>query len=811
MRLLVSLILIFFSLSCIGQKTVQIQGTLRDEDNQVIAFAQILDKTNLRSYISDTSGRFTLKAQINTPFVLEIHFLGFKPTLLKILKNRPGIYAVTIHLQKNIKSLSQLNIKSNNFNNDNFFYLDPEISSVLPNVSGNFETYLKTFPGVSSNNELSSQYSVRGGNYDENLVYINETEVFRPFLIRQGQQEGLSIINPDLVGKIKFSTGGFGAEYGDKMSSVLDITYRKPIITKGSASLSFLGGTFSYESVNNKGNLSFLIGVRERSNQFLLNSLDTHGNYKPLFSDIQSQMDYQINRKTNLTILLYGAFNQYKIIPSNRQTTFGTLALVYNLDVNFLGEEIDRSYLGLASIKLENILSPRTKLKWIASYYSSKESQKKDIQGDYLFSEVEINPGNSGQSSKNPLGIGEYGEVADNKLKFNILSIEHKGRTRLGAHYLNWGLKLSHQNIQMAINQINYLDTLPLNYFNLPNFQAKVIPSDSFNHENELTINRFSLYGQDRLNWGKRIQLEWGIRFTYLDFNRELLTSPRITLNYRPPLDENILIRLSYGWYYQSPVLNEFFNYDGTLSPKRSSQKSIHYILTSDWKFKGLGTELNLTSSLYYKGLKNLIPYQINDVKIDYLGGKTANGYAYGLDFRLSGELVRNLESSLSISLQRTEEKIENYFYPVDSAHLPLQKLAVGYLPRPTDQRFNLTLFFQDKLVGDPSSKVHLSLIYGSNLPIGPPNYEPYRDILRAPAYKRVDIGFSKEFIQGSSHIISGFPFIRSLIVYGEIFNLLNINNTISYFWLTDIAKNQFAVPNYLTGRVLNVRLAAYF
>jgi hypothetical protein len=685
--------------------------------------------------------------------------------------------------------------------------LNPEISQVLPNASGSFESYLKTFPGVSSNNELSSQYSVRGGNFDENLVYVNDIEIFRPFLVQQGQQEGLSFINPELVSRIKFSTGGFGAEYGDKTSSVLDIAYKRPSQTEASASLSLLGASLSFEYLNPRKNLGVLIGLRERDNQFLLKTLDVHGNYKPLFADVQALIQYKISPRFTLSLIGYGAHNRYSLIPTNRTTTFGTLSQVFQLDVSMQGEENDAYNSGLASLKLEMEANRNLHLKWLGSYYKSNESENKDIQGDYFFNNLELNPGAPQNSTNTALkGIGEYGEFASNSLIFSNLNLEHKGNYRIKRHLISWGIKFSHENIQNQVSEYNYNDTLPLNY---AGYTPKVQYQDSFIQNHTISLDKYSFYGEDFFDIGKRIHIEGGLRLTYLDYNQEWLKSPRIMVAYRPPVEADWVLRMAYGFYYQSPVLNELFSYNGSLSPKRPAQKSIHYNFSSDIKFQGLGTELDLVSEIYYKDLKYLIPYQINDVRIDYFGNLNSKGYAYGLNLRLSGHLVTNLESSLSISLQKTEEIIDHYNYPIDSLHKTLT--PVGYIPRPTDQRFNLALFFQDKLVGDPSSKVHLSLIYGSNLPIGPPDHQPYEDIFRAPAYRRVDIGFSKEFISSFMHPDRKFPGIKSLIAYAEIFNLLNIDNTISYFWVRDNSGNRFAVPNYLTGRILNLKLVGRF
>ncbi len=815
MRYFLGLVLLIILLVCnssksFGQKTITLQGIIYDEDNEPIQYVQVLDKTNSKSYFTDESGKFVLKARTHNTITLEIRFLGFKTTEINIYREISGKYEFTIHMKKDIHLLSPLNIKDRLFRNGSFYILNPTLSTLVPNASGSFEAYLKTIPGVFSNSELGSDYSVRGGNYDENLIYINDVEIFKPFLVEQGQQEGLSFINPEMVSKIKFSTGGFGAEYGDKMSSALDITYKKPSKTEAGLMISFLGGSLNVESSNKAGNFGLLVGLRERSNQFLLNSLDVQGNYRPLFSDLQTLIRWQIHPKLTISSILYAGYNRYKITPTERKTTFGTSSQAYELNVNFQGEEVDHYRGFLGAIILDYDLSARTSLKWIGSIYQSSESQQKDIQGDYLFNESNLSPlGGSSPTSGMVKGIGIYGEGAGNSVKFLNTNLESKGITRIDKQTLNWGIKFSHASFQKKIDQITYLDTLPYNYASIPSFSTQIYTRDSFNHFSGLEINKYSLFLVDALELGTRFHLEGGFRGSYIGYNREFLISPRFNFSYKPAIDKDLILKGSYGIYYQVPILNEYFNYDGTIIPSRPSQKSIFYSISSALKFKGLGRILDFNTSIYYKDLSQLIPYEIYDVRIDYLGDKTANGYAYGLDLLLKGQFSHSLESSISVSVQKTEENIENYFFKNSQALG--NSVPVGFLPRPTDQRMNIALFFQDKLAGDPSTKVHLSLIYGSNLPIGPPDHEPYKDIFRVPAYRRVDIGFSREFIHVSLENKKPFPFLRSLTANAEIFNLLDINNTISYFWIRDISGNQFAVPNYLTSRVLNLKVVAKF
>ncbi len=811
MKRSLAIILIGVSSSVLGQKVVVIKGHLFDEQHHPVAYAPIVEKRTQNVYLSDEKGEFTIKTQIQNTLELEIQFLGFHSLIIQFTKDKPGQYQVDIPMTRVIRSLKPVSIEGKFPKSALFYYLNPVISSILPNVAGGFETYLKTLPGVSSNNELSSQYTVRGGNYDENLVYLNDVEIFKPFLVQQGQQEGLSILNPEMVSKIKFSTGGFGAEYGDKVSSVLDISYKTPSSHNISASLSLLGASINLETVNANANFGLLLGFRERSNQFLLSTLDIHGNYRPLFTDFQSLLWYQINPKLTLSSILYGSHNRYEIIPTERKTTFGTLTQAFQFDIGFSGEEKDFSNTGLFSLKLDEVMNKNTSLKWVASVYKSDETNHKSIQGDYYLNNLVLNTVELPANTSTSLGIGEYGEYANNFLRFSNFSLEHKGNTNLTNHFIRWGFKYDQEHLIYRVHQYNYLDTLSVQEAMLGNFNNKLEVSDSFDHDTRLDIHRLSAFGLDEISLGLRWHLTAGIRFTYLNFNHEFLKSPRIIVSYKPPFGEDHLFRFAYGIYYQSPIFNEFFNYDGSLSPKRASQKTTQYVLSWDWGFKGMGTDMHLTTGAYYKNLKNLIPYQINDVKIDYLGNQVSNGYAYGLDLRLSGQIVKDLESSLSVSIQKTEEKIENYFYPPGYSGTGIGLNPVGFLPRPSDQRFNLALFFQDKFVGDPSSKVHLTLIYGSNLPTGPPDYEPYKDVLRTPAYKRVDIGFSKEFNHKGFENSNRLYKFQTLIAYIEIFNLFNQENTISYFWIKDIQGGQFAVPNYLTQRILNFRLVARF
>lgn len=776
-----------------AQDRYLLHGFIRSEFGEPLPYVSIRNIATRKTGQSDKNGYYTIAIVQNTTANLEFRLVGYDPLLLNLSPEtiRTGRY--DLQLMTRVHRLADVNINDQGLRAQNYTYINPNLSSVLPSASGSFESILKTYPGVSSNNELSAQYNVRGGNYDENLIYVNDVEIFRPFLSQQGQQEGLSFINPEMTAGVKFSTGGFGAEYGDKMSSVLDVTYRKPADLGGSASVSFMGAAVTLGASTKGRRFTWLLGARQRSIGFLLKNLDVKGNYKPAFEDFQADFHYKISPHAELSLLSYIAYNRYELDPTSRQTNFGTLSVPLRLDISFKGHELDRYLSSMTALAYTFQPGDRLRLKLIASYYAAAEQTARDITGTYTFSQLQPDPTNpSAEAGSIVKGIGEYTVHSRDYLDMHVFTAEHKGSYAGARNFLKWGLRYQHQHLNNSIDEYSLTDSAG---YNIPLQSGTISYLYSYQHANDFVTNRYSAFLQNNFRFNPSWSLSAGARMTYLDLSKQTMYSPRATLALHPNWKTDIMFRLSTGIYFQPSFYNEYFNYDGSLSKNLKAQEAIHYVASADWHVHALGTGLVFFSELYYKQLLHLIPYEINDVSIRYLGDQRSHGYATGLDMRLSGQFVPDLESSFSLSLQKTAEKIDGTKY--------------GYIPRPTDQRMNFAIFFQDKLTTDPSYKVHVNLIYGSRLPIGPPDHLRYQDTLRVPAYRRVDIGFSKEWIPGPNSV--SLKYIKSIMLYAEVFNLLNINNTISYLWVRDVENNRYAVPNYLTSRQLNLKLLVRF
>uniref|UniRef100_UPI003216B92C TonB-dependent receptor n=1 Tax=uncultured Draconibacterium sp. TaxID=1573823 RepID=UPI003216B92C len=695
--------------------------------------------------------------------------------------------------------LAEIVVREQRRNGSNIVSLDPKIVNSMTSASGGIEASLKTLPGVSSNNELSSQYTVRGGNFDENLVYVNDVEIYRPFLVRSGQQEGLSFINSDMVSTIDFSAGGFNAKYGDKMSSVLDIDYRKPSDFKGSASVSMMGASAHFEDIALKGRLTHISGIRYKTNSYLLGSLDEEGEYDPRFLDFQTYITYRFSEKFDISFLGNVAQNQYNFIPQTRETTFGTWQNPLNTKIYFDGQEVDdfKTYLGAITADYHPNID--LNLKFIASAYHANEKETYDIQGQYYLNQLERNMSSEefGDSALN-LGIGTFLNHARNSLKATVYSFTHKGTFNSENHLINWGFKFQHEEIEDKINEWIYRDSTG---YSIPYSDSEVLLYFSLNAHNKISSNRFTGYVQD--SWSVPVNsgdlyLTGGVRFNYWNFNNELLVSPRATLSYFPEWEKKMSFRLSAGLYHQSPFFKELKNSDGTINENSKAQKSFQVVGGTDLLFTAWNRPFRFTTEAYYKHMNHLIPYQVDNVRIRYLGEKEATGYATGLDMKINGEFVSGLQSWASLSFLQTKEDIKN------DGH--------GFIPRPTDQWMNFSLFFQDYIPGNPTYRMQLSGFYGARLPTGPPNGERYQDVFRMPSYRRIDLGFSKVFISAANPSENAiFKHVTDMWLSLEAFNILDINNTVSYFWVSSIAGDQYAVPNYLTGRRFNLKLTVKF
>ncbi|MCE4566529.1 TonB-dependent receptor [Maribellus sp. CM-23] len=795
------LCLLLVAFTALGQSNnATLKGTLKDTKGVPLDMVNIVIKEYPTLGTTTTArGEFLLRIPAQKHLTIVFSSLGYQTFQDSVYAKPEETVIKEIVMPEQNLELAEIVVKEQRRNGGNLTSIDPRVINIIPNASGALETMLKTLPGVSSNNELSSQYTVRGGNFDENLVYVNDVEVYRPFLVRSGQQEGLSFINSDMVSTIDFSAGGFNAKYGDKMSSVLDIKYKKPSDFKGSATASMLGASAHFEDVALNGKLSHISGIRYKTNRYLLGSLDEQGEYNPNFLDFQTYICYQVSEKLDVSFLGNIAQNQYNFIPQTRETTFGTWQNPLNTKIYFSGQEEDvfKTYLGAVTFNYHP--SVNLNLKFIASAYHAKEEETYDIQGQYYLNQLERNmaSGDFGDSVLN-LGVGTFLNHARNYLNATVYSFSHKGAFNSEKHLVNWGIKYQHEKIEDKLNEWIYRDSAG---YSIPYSDSEVLLYYTLNAKNKLSSNRFTGYVQD--TWSVPVKsgdlyLTGGVRFNYWDFNDELLISPRMTLSYYPEWEKKMSFRLSAGMYHQSPFFKELKNSDGSINYDSKAQKSFQLVGGSDLIFSAWDRPFRFTTEAYYKYMSHLVPYQVDNVRIRYLGEQEATGYATGLDMKVNGEFVSGLQSWASLSFLQTREDVKG------DGH--------GMIPRPTDQWMNFSLFFQDYLPGNPSYRMQLSGFYGARLPAGPPNGERYQDVFRMPPYRRIDLGFSKVFISAANP--SEAPFFKHITdmwLSLEVFNVLDINNTISYFWVSSIYGDQFAVPNYLTGRKFNLKLTVKF
>ena len=810
--LLLPLLLLF---SVLGYSQT-INGTITDEQNNSLLSVNISILNQSMGAISDENGKYSLEIPPNRSVVVVYSFIGYEMEKIRIPMLKEGQnYTLNIQLKTSSTLLEDVIITDQKSRKESFSRIKPKHVSVLPGNSGGIEAILKTLPGVSSANELSSQYSVRGGNFDENLVYVNGIEVYRPFLVRSGQQEGLSFVNTDMVSSILFSAGGFDAKYGDKMSSVLDITYKRPRENAATLQLSLLGGAAHFEGITKNGRLSYLIGARHKTSQYLLNSLDTEADYSPKFSDIQTFVNFELNTNWQISFLGNISSNQYKMVPKNRDTEFGTVNEALKLTIYFEGQEVDKyqTYFGALSTSYQ----PNTKLQlqFTTSAFRTFEQENFDILGEYWLYQLENNLGsdNFGDIAFDR-GVGKYINHARNSLNATVTNFSHKGNYNNESLKFDWGFRVQKEEIEDKISEWNLIDSA---FFNFPhpddnigdtaNPDQQIIMSELLKTQINLSSYRNSGYIQVSKDIGN-LTITGGTRGSYWTYNEELLMSPRVSLAYAPIWKKDIVFRAASGIYYQSPFYKELRTPEGTLNHNIKAQKSTHYVLGADYLFYSWGRPFKWITEVYYKDLENLIPYKVDNVRIQYLANDLSNGYARGIDMKINGEFVSGVESWVSLSVMKTEEDIVGDFITNTDG----STTEAGFIPRPTDQRVNFSMFFQDYIPGNPNYKMHLNLVYGTGLSFGPPKAEKYQDILRIPDYRRVDIGFSAVLkSEEKKSRLKWLNAFKSIWLSAEVFNLLDINNTVSYLWVADITGRQYAVPNYLTSRQLNAKLILTF
>jgi len=785
-----------------GQANTRILGSLRDAEGEPIELVNIVIIGTSHGTTSNSQGAFQFNVSGKNELIIQFSRLGYTRKELTIRPHEypnPAEIRIEVVLERAVSSMTEVVITADRDPGTNLIRIDPKAISSLPVVSGSFEDILKHLPGVSSSNELSSQYSVRGGNFDENLVYVNEIEIYRPFLIRSGQQEGLSFINSDMVSSVLFSSGGFDARYGDKLSSVLDIRYKKPTYFGASGSLSLMGGSLGVEGTSRNRRFSHITGIRYKSNKYLLRSLETTGDYNPRYTDIQTYLTYDLSPEWEISFLGNIANNVYEFVPEDRNTSFGTVSEALQLYIYFDGQEVDQFTTYMGAVTAAYHPHNNLEMKWIASAFKTREEETFDILGQYWLNELDkrMDSETFGDSLMN-IGVGTFLDHARNKLDGNVMSFDYKGSWKKGTHWMQWGARYQHSAFRDRIEEWTMLDSAG---YSLPYSDTGVLLSKTSFSQSNLEHGQTTAYFRD--SWeisSKRgsYNLTAGLRSTYTDINREFLISPRASISFRPSWENDLQFRLSAGAYHQPAFFKEFRNREGEINPLVKAQKSVHLVGGTDYYFIAWERPFKFTTELYYKYLWDLVPYEVENVRIRYFGENSSHGYAAGIDTKVFGEFVPGIDSWASLSIMKTQEDIDGD--------------TVGYIARPTDQRVNIGLFFQDYLPRNRSYQAHLSLLFGSGLPFGPPGSQEFKSAWRITPYRRVDLGFSKVLIDKNNP--SNRPILKqfeSIWLGLEVFNLLDINNTISHIWIRDISNRQFAIPNYLTGRRLNVRLQAKF
>lgn len=804
MRSILSLLLTVFSLlSCYELKAqsnnATLFGKITDENGKPIELANISLKNTSIGTVSNRNGVYLLRIPSKKTITIVYSVIGYQPIEKSMKANEEQRIEMNVSLKVVDQQIDEVQVTQHRINRTNMNRIETKYMNNLTDAgTGGVEALIKTLPGVSTNNELSSQYSVRGGNFDENLVYVNDVEVYRPLLTKAGQQEGMSSINSDMVSSIDFSAGGFDAKYGDKMSSVLDIKYRRPTEFAASATASFLGGSAHLEDISKNGKFSHITGIRYKTNRYLLGTLDEKGEYNPSFIDAQTYLTYKVKRTFDVSFLGNIAKNNYDFIPQTRQTSFGTINEQYGATIYFEGQEKD-TYTTITGALIANYHpGANLNLKLIASAFQSKEAETYDILGQYYLNQLEQNASGKTDSVLN-IGIGTFLNHARNYLDVNVYSLEHKGAYNSEHHLLNWGAKAQIEKIDDRMNEWVLRDSTG---YSIPYHGDKLELYSSTNMKYNLNSTRVTAFFQDtyQINISQGLlYVTAGIRSHYWTYSNQFLISPRATLRYYPEWNPSFVFHLSGGIYDQPAFYKEIKDRNGVIYPNMKAQRSSQIVFGTDYIFRAWDRPFKFTSEAYYKYMTDLVPYQIDNVRIRYLPDQKAKGYATGIDMKVNGEFVSGVESWASLAIMKTEEDVLN------DGH--------GYIPRPTDQRFNFSVFFQDYFPGNPTWKMNLTAFYGSRLPTGPANSQRYMDVFRIPPYRRIDLGFSKVLINQDHKTFRNKVFnqIKDMWLSFEVFNLLGINNTISYLWVANNKGDMFGVPNYLTKRKLNLKLTVKF
>lgn len=772
-----------------AQNQVTLSGRVLDESQTPLAFVTIKVENQLAGSTTDLDGKYQFTFQTADTVVITYQMMGFQKRTKKLI-NPQGKLTLNIVMKPMSLDLAGVTVKEVRRQLSGTQQLDAEKLKHLPSTTGNaVEELVATQAGVSTHNELSSQYNVRGGSFDENSVYINGVEVYRPLLISSGQQEGLSVINSDMVEKINFSAGGFDAQYGDKMSSVLDITYKRPQHNEAKVALSLLGGSV-YAGMK-KGNFTMTHGIRYKTNQYLLGSLETKGEYNPSFLDYQTYISWQPNKKWSFDVIGNISQNKYDFVPENRNTNFGTMQDVKSFKVYFDGQEKDLFRTFFGTFSLSRHFGPKSKLSLLGSAFMTQERETYDIQGQYWLSET---------NTSEQLGVGTYLEHARNYLNANMKSLKLLYDLKAGNHQILSGITWKNEAIKEKANEWEMRDS---SGYSIPHDPTRLeLIYNLRSPELKMTSNRMEFFAQDTWRFENNagvFSLNYGARLSYWNWNKEWLFSPRVSLGYVPSWNDRFTFRLASGIYYQAPFYKELRDtttIDGTtyitLNKGIRSPRSIQVVLGGDYKFSMRERLFKLTAEVYYKALSRINPYNVDNVRIVYYGQNIGKGYTTGVDLKLFGEFIEGTDSWISLSLMKAQQTING-----------------KSMPQPTDQRYNVNFFFTDFFPGTTRWQMNLKATVAGGLPFGPPHTGLEKQVFRAPAYKRVDIGMNYRLLDnedGRNPHKWARPF-RNIWLGLDGFNILGINNVSSYYWVTDVTNQQYAVPNYLTGRQINFRI----
>ena len=773
----------------IGQ-SFTLQGKVSDKDGNPIELASVMVVSQGKLAMTNLKGEFHIQLHSADSVKVRFSMIGYK-SKERVLRRPQGKQTMLVQLLDD-NEMQEVVVEGKTKQHGTTEELDVDKVKQGPSASGNaVEEMVQTQAGVSTHSELSSQYNVRGGTFDENSVYINNIEVYRPFLVRSGQQEGLSIINPDMVQSVGFSTGGFEAKYGDKMSSALDITYKRPKRTEASLTASLLGAS-AYLGIASK-KFTWTNGVRYKTNRYLLGSLQTKGEYKPSFLDYQTYLSWQPSKRWQIDFIGNISDNHYNFQPEDRETNFGTLQNVKKFRVYFDGQEKDlfRTYFG--SLSITRHLSPRTDVSLLASAFSTREQERYDIQGQYWLTQTE--------TSEN-LGVGTYMQHSRDYLNANVKSLKLMLQHRTGKHKIEGGVTYKVEQVKENSAEYEYRDSAG---YNVPHTGRDLRMIYALRAKNELNAKRTEAYLQDTWNFQTRdsvptlFTFNYGVRFAHWSFNGESIVSPRASLTITPGKNRNLSFRIAGGLYYQAPFYKELRDTSvvngityATLNQSVRSQRSIHALASMSYRFEMMGRPFKFTAEAYYKALSQLVPYSVDNVKVTYYGDQHATGHATGLDLKLFGEFVPGTDSWLTLSVMNTRMRLNG-----------------KSIPLPTDQRYALNLYFTDYFPGTTRWRMSLKLAYADGLPFATPHQELENNSFRAPAYKRADIGMSYRLLD--NHDGSRNTIFKNVWIGLDCLNLFGINNVNSYYWVTDIAGQQYAVPNFLTGRQINGRVTVEF